>query len=298
MSTRQQLVIPQGVLSLPAASRIVGLYAQNTTLYAVQTNLGWQWPHTQVTLNTTKRTTTPGSFWATPGGNNISYTVLGAGRFGGPARFAITHGASGGLLPNSPVTIFAAPQPPPCTHTLLGGASPLCFAFIAGAWPASQGQIGGVANTLANTTPLSTPNPGRLAVKVGATPPGTILSPTNLASPVWTLNGNPGFTNQASSYAFPYTVGRITMSAPGAAEVFVLSGADNRDGCGAGTIQLVAGSLSQRAYSGPNANRGWIELKLKAVPDETPTMSRAGIAATAGLMLLAVGYVLRRRFRA
>jgi len=106
-----------------------------------------------------------------------------------------------------------------------------------------------------------------------------------------------GFPNYASSWGFPWTTGMLTISAPGAlggAQVFTITGMDNRAPGGAGTIQLVAGSLSTRGAWGPNANRGWVRLELDEIP-ATPTISPAGLAATAGLMLLAVGYALRRR---
>jgi hypothetical protein len=52
--------------------------------------------------------------------------------------------------------------------------------------------------------------------------------------------------------------------------------------------------LSQRTGSGPNANRGWVELTLGPAIG-VPALSPAGLAATAGLMLLAAGYAMRRR---
>jgi hypothetical protein len=109
-----------------------------------------------------------------------------------------------------------------------------------------------------------------------------------------------GFTNMASSFGFPFTTGMITVSAPGAdggGELFMLTGKDSRTSGGAGTIQLVAGAVSQRVTSGPNANRGWVQLKLTKVA-ETPALSPAALATTAGLMLLAAGYAMRRRFSA
>jgi hypothetical protein len=71
---------------------------------------------------------------------------------------------------------------------------------------------------------------------------------------------------------------------------------DNRTVGGAGTIQLVGGGLSQRALTGDNANRAWIQLTL-AKTTVVPSMSPTGFAAAAGLILLAAGYAARRRTR-
>jgi hypothetical protein len=105
-----------------------------------------------------------------------------------------------------------------------------------------------------------------------------------------------GFTNMATSHGFPWTTGMITVqnAALGAPEIFLLTGMDNRTASGGGTIQLVSGSLSQRAKSGPNANRGWLRLTLSPAA-AVPALSPAALAATGGLMLLVAGYAMRRR---
>ena len=59
---------------------------------------------------------------------------------------------------------------------------------------------------------------------------------------------------------------------------------------------MVSGSLSTRLLTGDNANRGWVKLVL--VPRHVagvPALSPAGLAATAGLMLLVAGYAMRRK---
>jgi hypothetical protein len=124
--------------------------------------------------------------------------------------------------------------------------------------------------------------------------------PTGTVSFFQFITPQPGFTNMASSFGFPFTTGMVTISAPAAlgAELFVITGMDNRNVQGSGTIQLVAGALSQRTRSGPNANRGWIKLVLERGPVGVPALSPAALAATAGLMLLAAGYAMRRRFSA
>ena len=57
---------------------------------------------------------------------------------------------------------------------------------------------------------------------------------------------------------------------------------------------MVSGALSTRAATGPNANRGWVRLKLRSQAP-LPSMSPVGLATTAGLMLLVAGYAMRRR---
>jgi hypothetical protein len=108
-----------------------------------------------------------------------------------------------------------------------------------------------------------------------------------------------GFTNMASSWGYPWTTGRIAMKATalGVSETFTITGKDNRTPKGSGTIQLVAGSLSQRAKSGPNANRGWVRLVLTKF-NNVPALSPGMRVAAAVLMLLAFGYAVRRRFSA
>ena len=107
-----------------------------------------------------------------------------------------------------------------------------------------------------------------------------------------------GPTNKASSTGYPWTTARITIQATQTGDLgkesFTISGADSRTAGGAGTIQLVAGSLSLRDLSGTNANRAWLRLILEPNP-QVPSMSALGLAATAGLMLLTAGYAMRRR---
>ena len=70
------------------------------------------------------------------------------------------------------------------------------------------------------------------------------------------------------------------------AEIFVLSGSDNRVS-GVGSISLVAGQLSSRAVLGPNANRGWLNLVVRPPLGALPSISGPGIATLVGLMGLA-----------
>jgi hypothetical protein len=100
----------------------------------------------------------------------------------------------------------------------------------------------------------------------------------------------------ASSTAFPWTTGRLTISAAGAtpAEKFILTGGDTRNATGVGAVQMVAGAVSTRVTVGDNANRGWVRLVLQDL-SVVPALSPMSLAATAGLMLLVGGYMARKR---
>jgi hypothetical protein len=106
--------------------------------------------------------------------------------------------------------------------------------------------------------------------------------------------------NAANSIGFPWTTGMITVTATkagGVGEQWFLTGKDQRVQSGGGTLQMVSGSLSLRTVTLDNANRGWVRLVLVG-PNEVPALSPAALATTAGLMLLAAGYAMRRRFSA
>jgi hypothetical protein len=350
-ATRVQLTIPTAVLSKPAAQLTLGQAGENPTLYAVGTNLQFEWPGEPVIFNTTARTgaknttfsttlkvTTGATPTATSGQVlNIKYSNTLPSKFGGPGRFRVTPGAAAGLMPQVPVTLYAiavaGPGNPPCTHPALiglgvpplGGTfnNSLCLAAVGQALPtttvptpnANLGVIGGPVGGVM-TTPGGTPN----AIATTGTPnaPGSAVGPvpgvfvgawdangdfltfgggTNALAP--TGGGMGGITNMATTVGFPWTTGQVKISAPaagGAPEVFTLTGMDNRTVGGAGTIQLVGGGLSQRALTGDNANRAWIQLTL-AKTTVVPSMSPTGFAAAAGLILLAAGYAARRRTR-
>jgi hypothetical protein len=323
---QQKLKIPVNALSKVPVQNTLGQFGQNPSLYAVATNLGFVWPATAATLSTGARTGAKTTTFTTALGNNIRYSNPLPSKFGGPARFALSAGPAAGRIPAVPVTLYgiAVPGPgnPACTHTALGGPNPACVAALAQALPTGLAAAGGPVNN-AVTTPGGT-SLALLSTALGAmtVPTGTKTWPTKTMQ---TMTNGPGpkpgigigkfgtngtvsffaftggvargFTNMASSRGFPLTTGMLTISAPfalGAPEVFTITGMDNRTAGGAGTIQLVSGSLSQRTKSGPNANRGWVRLVL--IPNsEVPALSTVSLAAMAGLMLLVAGYTMRRR---
>ena len=317
-TTNQKLMVPKGVLKKAGVQGTVGVWFSNNKLYAVGTNLSFEWPATNATFSVNNGPRSAGqSTIATSlaGGLKIKYTERVVGkRFGGPGTFIIKPGANSatsGIL-NSPVTVYglkpATPFPPPCIHPALtpffGPQPPLqinvgCGPGYLAAAPTGPGAAGGAWGNVAGTTGP----PANIIGAVGKFGPGTV-HPTGPLGTVSLVNAGPSpapgtATNQATSTGFPFTTAIITLSATGvtpSAEVFVISGADTRSAGGKGTIQMVAGSLSNRAISGPNANRAWVKLVLGdyvAPPVPTPAMSTTLRGVTVVLIaLLAVGYLV------
>lgn len=318
------LVIPMHILSKPfTAIKTVGVNVQNSMLHAVATRLAYKWPATSVTLGFRKTTMnftalppTPPATVAlplnaftvykatTPGGGKIRYVNPGmtaTGYFGGVARFNLTGfsatptvarspGApvpSGPILSTSPVTVYAiAGTPPPCSFP--------CPSLLLRAAPAPTGAAGGTPYIPVFTAGGAVIQPNIEGIKAGTTPLGTIdLLYGRIAS-------GPAASNMASSRGFPWTTGRITVTHPAAAgiERFILSGTDARVDNGAGTIQLVSGALSLRPASGPNSNRGWIQLNL-VKQLQVPAFSSYSVMALSVALLAIAGFVaVRRRGRA
>ena len=78
--------------------------------------------------------------------------------------------------------------------------------------------------------------------------------------------------------------------------LFTLTGSDNRNvATGQGSVSLVSGSVSDRALSAPNANRGWLNMSIKPPFGVVPAMTTPGLAAAIGLLALAGAYFVRKR---
>lgn len=275
----KMISIPAAQLTNPAAPQFqIGVFTNNSALFSVQSNLGFQWPgkangpaifHAGGRTGATTYTFTPGG--SIPG--NFKYTATGS-QFGGAAQGRVTGTAK--------VWAIAA-APPPCSP------GPTCIAVKIVANPALT-QAGGGAFGFTNATSPVNQVPGIYVV--GANAAGSIFFRTP------TPNSNPGPTNAANSAGAPWTTGVLTVNQPaalGAPEVFVLSGSDGRVG-GVGTISLVSGALSTRTLSGPNANRGWLNLVIGAGSAPVPGVSSWGVAVVAALTLGSVVFMGRRLF--
>jgi hypothetical protein len=96
---------------------------------------------------------------------------------------------------------------------------------------------------------------------------------------------------------FPWTTGnvyvKVTIGVAGTSS-FSATGSDARTPEGAGNITLQAGGIFQRLIQGRTlGNQDTLRMRMV---EPTPSMSAAGVAAGALLMVLAVGFALRRRF--
>jgi len=239
-------------------------------------------PGQAVTASGNPNCTDPGT--GAPGNHAIAgflkYTKT-TNQFGGAIRTSAGGTADVGLK-------AAVPSPPlPCDHAQPAGAggSP-CRVIFALATPEPTGRMGGPFLTAGATTPgAGPPGPGGLRnAKIAAN--GEILSVTSPGL-------GAGAANPATNFGGPYTTGMLTVhqsAAVGTPEVFVLTGSDNRVN-GVGTISLVAGGLSDRALSGPNANRAWVNL---TVGGDTPGLSSWGVGLVA-VMLGSAGIWRARR---
>jgi len=299
---QRKLRVPAGVLKKTAALATVGLKFSNQALFAAATNLTYVWPAVPATFSTGNAvaTTTITGF-----GGSLTYSNSLGQRFGGPAQFSLAPGPAAGNYAQAPVTLYIKinATTPACTnaHPLFGGTDPACVAGMVLVKPTGLAGHGG-ASTVTEMTPGSVATAPNIAiVKMGLSPLGTFLpglAPPAQTKPYAVRAASATLpTNMATSQAGPWTTGQIiitNMNAAPTPEVFTISGMDDRTNAGGGTIQMVSGSVSDRALSGPNGNRGWVRLELQPVFG-VPSMSRLGLAATAGLLLLTAGYALRRR---
>ena len=286
------------------AERNLPVFLFNDQVYQVKTSLGITYPLNAGSKLSSRKLTT--SVRGRTGGPTVSYchgngTIMGNDNPACPNGFGITSlpgimiytrtsnqfgGAlTGRIFGGADVALNGqGADQPPC-------AGPECKVLMALANPNSTGDGGAGGFFGGSSTSPGTPvDPGAFSAAV--TSRGEITA-------VFSFTG-PGIANPLTGAGAPWTTGMITVSmsqAVGSAEIFTLTGFDNRTAGGAGTISLVAANLSQRSTSGPNANRGWMNMTLGNALGALPTMSGPGIAALVGLMSLAGGYAMRQRNR-
>ncbi len=296
------LQFPPAVLSRQAAGVAVpiAVFPTNPAVFQVATTIDYQWPAAAATLAPNGG---PGNtVLVTPVGGQAIYNA-GSNAFGGAAQFAISPGSGAGTvriaangvgaLPIASVWINFAGQ---------GPASVMAVAVVGASAPDGLAQPGAPIAAPAGTTMFGPPANGFGAVNV--TTMGTAMNLVCCAvGPAGTINssvfpifplgpGVPGLSNMVTaSKGFPWTTGTITLSQVAATppEIFFLKGTDARV-AGVGNISLVSGALSDRALSGPNANRGWLSL---TVPEPSAAMGALGALAALGVCHAAV----RRRSR-
>jgi hypothetical protein len=281
-----------GLPNFPTPAVNAPVFINNPAVFQVFTNIPIQFPAASATFSAGGRTgasivrvcagqTVPPAGNPNCGGplsgplgtanpGRMIYTATGA-QFGGVARGVFGGSANVGLV--------AGGVPPGVVSAIFYNATPAGT----GAWGGTFGVTVGSANVA--------PSPSGFGIFT-ATAGGAL---TNAISP----SIGPGLANTPTSYGGPWTTGVVTIQQPaalGGAETFVISGNDGRVS-GVGPISLVAGTIAQRTVSGPNANRGWLNLVVGTPTVATPAVSGYGLAAAFGLLVLAGGYALRRRVR-
>jgi hypothetical protein len=272
------------------------VWGSNHAVYQVNTSIGIEIPLVDETLSAGGRT----------GAATVSYcpgqTVTATGNPGCASGLAAPGSLKGIMIYSSTGNQFGGAMGGRLFGTAnvalnILGATSMQFAggvimHMALASPVSTGT-GGIGNAFggvgASSGKITTPG----VFSITASPGGAIGSATP------TSMGDPGLTNAASSGGGPWTTGMLVVTQPlalGTAEKFTLTGSDNRLS-GVGTISMVAGGVSNRTTSGPNANRGWMNMTIGEPLGALPSMSGPGIAALVGLMSLAGGYAMRQRNR-
>jgi hypothetical protein len=206
-----------------------------------------------------------------PGGR-LTYTKT-TNQFGGA-------GTSTSIVGTADIALRGGTSAPPCTITV--GGSGGCIVVFALATPANTQVGGGPFGTVATTGGM-TPAMGRYHATVQAD--GAVVAIGNLVASM-----PAGAPNPATSYGAPITTGMITVtaSALGSNETFTETGSDGRVS-GVGTLSLVNAGVSQRALTGPNSNRGWVNY---TIPEPTTV---AGAAAALAVLFGCHSLVRRRR---
>jgi hypothetical protein len=288
------ITVPPAALSQPAAGAPVpiALFPTNPAVFQVATSISYEWPAATAVL-APGGAPGPAVLGTAGAGGLITYSG-GTKAFGGAGQFAIAPGPGAGsarvppngagVRPVASVWINFAGALPTTVMTVgvVGASNPLGLGNQGApvTLPAGMTSFGPVLNSA-----MTAPNGiGVVNVTTGGTPMNPVCC---TVGPLGTIPSSiqPGAAFPSNmvtgSKGFPWTTGFITISQPGAVppEIFFLSGTDMRV-AGVGNVSLVSGSLSERALSGPNANRGWVSLTL---PEPSAALGTAGALAMLGL---------------
>jgi len=131
---------------------------------------------------------------------------------------------------------------------------------------------------------------------------GCAFSPYGLITVPGTPTGGYGSTATWDQFGFPWTTGKIyvsgTNAGPYTSTIVTITGSKSLTPQGAGNITLVAGGIANGLHSFKRTYMSFdrVTMKLTFPVSPLPSMSTGGVAAGALLMVLAVGYALRRRF--
>jgi len=224
-----------------------------------------------------------------PGGvganGRVIYNVGGA-QYGGTMQMGLS---AGGL-----VSVKGAGFPPGIVgHIKFGGSGATVRNLAVGGMQAGS-------NTPA--TEFVKLAPADLSAPIGGVPPsGSLITMPGPIVGMFPLIMTPmgGSTGQfTTNFAFGHTTGDIIVqqnTGTGGDDFFAVDGMDSRTVNGGGNINTVAGGLARRnSLAGATFYAQFDRVWLTLGPT-VPSMSPAGFAAAGALMLLAVGYALRRR---
>jgi hypothetical protein len=276
----KKMTIPPGVLLRKSpGTKKLGVAARNGSgpILQVQTNVDFSAPAAATTSPVLEAGGRTGAAVATfaAGTSKVRYVKTKA-QFGGPAQAKV--------VPLTPVRLWlflpGMGSSLPCKHPAFGGVDAGCRGLVMARYPAPFAAPGAFVGF--STASPGAPQPSKVHAFSIPAVTGLVAMSAPLATPVPSHN-------MGTSFGFPWTTGMVTISAPaalGSAEKFFLTGMDSRVN-GVGTISLVSGALSTRAFTSTNANRGWLRL---TVPEPG-----ALIGAAAALAALAVVHHLARR---
>jgi hypothetical protein len=240
--------------------------------------------------------------WCPPGGACTGGVGTTFGTLGAQIKYTAGANAFGGtmamMLRNTAVVSIRlvntlAPATPRVLHQLVGGTTN----------PTYSPQMGG--GGYANHRILTLDNgPIHNSYSVGlpcTSAFGQVPSPAGCG--VITAQGPfvfsaPGSMNE--DWGMPWTTGTVLVQNlagnPGdGATTFSVHGSDTRTGAGAGQITMVAGATTERTPSS-NHFAALEVVTMTFAPTATPALSAPAILALVSLMVLAGGYMVRRRF--
>jgi hypothetical protein len=229
----------------------------------------------------------PGNNFTTdpPGNGRVIYNA-GPNRFGGVMqRILIGGGINSFLFKVSPFQVG---------HVYFGGGMTIIPQALGGSY-ATMNMVFLAPGVV--TQPLIPPTPNGLVYFPGGkltTGGMTTLTCGGGCGAIYQLGKGQSTTNTG----FPQTTGTVYVQqspGTGGGDAFTVKGYDKRTALGAGAIGLVAGAMSTRnTIAGSTPYSGYTRLFMTMTP-KVPSMSPAGFAAAGTLMLLAVGYAMRRR---
>jgi len=281
-----KLIVPPGLFTGTFAA---GFPLPQTSVVQLTTQFTFNGPATTATLaagNWTQTRAFPNFAWCPGAAANPACTTHRSTGQGAPAGMGTKHGL---------IRYTAGVQQYGGTMQMLRGGVGVLSLLI------------GISPTLVQHNPIAATGIAVQAVggpygynRIQPRPGGPITQSPGFSSggmitvPGSVVGSGTGTTNAYDG--FPMTTGqvyvRVSLGVTGNS-TFTVTGSDARTLNGAGNITLVAGGLAHRVLQGRvNAYEDTLTMTMAS---PTPSMSPAGLAAGALLLLLAVGYAMRRR---